>query len=98
MIFANILQALVYILHFLIQIYIMLIVVRAFISWMGDIPHHPLINLLYRLTNPVLRFVRWRFPFLIIGGIDITPMIIIMALYFIDHLLTGWLLRLIRTL
>lgn len=98
MIPADILRTFAYLLHLLIQFYILIIIARSFISWMGDIPRNPVVTILFRLTDPLFRFVHRRLPFLIVGGIDITPMIIIIALYFIDHLLTNWMLGLVQTL
>lgn len=98
MIAANILRTFANLFHLLIQLYILVIIVRSFISWMGDIPPNPLITILCRLTDPLFRFVHRRLPFLIVGGIDITPMIIVIALYFIDHLITGLMLDFAKTL
>lgn len=98
MILADILRAFVYIIHLLIQLYILIIIVRSFMSWMGEIPRHPLVTILYRLTDPLFRFVHRRLPFLIVGGIDITPIIIIIVLYFIDHLLMSWMLHFVQTM
>ncbi|MCP4157742.1 MAG: YggT family protein [bacterium] len=73
--------------HYLIHIYIYIIIIRSVISWIGNIPPNPFIMLLRRLTDPVFRFVHKHLPFTIIGGIDVSPIIIVMALYFLDHLI-----------
>ena len=98
MIVANIFRTFAQLFHLLIQLYILIIIVRSFISWMGGIPPNPVVTILYRLTDPIFRLVHRRLPFLIIGGIDVTPMMIIIALYFIDHLLTGLMLDFSQTL
>lgn len=98
MISANLLQTFAHLLHLLIQLYILIIIARTFISWMGSIPPIPIVTILYRLTNPIFRFVHWRMPFFIIGNIDLTPMVIIFALYFIDNLLTELILNFARSL
>ncbi len=72
--------------HYSIQIYIYIIIIRSVISWIGSIPPNPFIMLLRRLTDPVFRFVHKNLPFTIIGGIDVSPIIIVIALYFIDNL------------
>lgn len=98
MISASFLRALAQIIHTLIQLYILVIIVRAVISWMGDIPPNPLVMVIIRLTDPLFRFLHRRMPFLIVGGIDISPMIIVFALYLLDSLVTGLILDFARTL
>lgn len=82
----------------LIQIYIIIIFVRSIISWMGNIPPNPFIMILRRLTDPVFRLVHRHLPFLIVGGFDISPILILVVLYFIDNFMTGVLLDFAATL
>jgi YggT family protein len=77
------------IIHYIIQVYIIIIIVRSLLSWMGNIPPSQFTYILRRLTDPVFRFVHRRLPFTIIGGFDIAPIIIVLVLYFLDSFLTG---------
>lgn len=83
----NLIKALAQLIHLVIQIYILIIIIRAVISWLGNIPVNRFIIILRRLTDPVFRYVHKMLPFTIIGGIDISPIIIVIALYFIDSFL-----------
>ena len=89
MIVGNFLKVLAQLIHLLIQIYILIIIVRSVISWIGNIPPNRLIYILRKLTDPVFRYVHRLFPFAIIGGIDISPILIVIALYFIDNFFYG---------
>jgi len=82
----------------LIQIYIIIIIVRSIISWVGTIPPNPFIMTLRRLTDPVFRLVHRHLPFLIVGGLDISPIVILVVLYFIDNFMTGVMLDFAATL
>ena len=66
--------------------YIWIIIARALISWVSPDPYNPVVRFLYRVTEPVLRPVRDRLP---TGqmGIDFSPMIVILALYFLREFL-----------
>ena len=77
--------------HWVIHIYIFIIIVRSVMSWIGNLPPHPFIQLLRRLTDPVFRLVYRILPYnvIIIGNIDISPIIIIVALYLIDSLVSS---------
>jgi YggT family protein len=67
----------------LVSIYSFMIIVRTLLSWMGPMPRHPLILLLKRFTDPVLRLVHRTVPFAIVSGIDISPMIVLLLLHFL---------------
>ncbi len=98
MILGNFLQSFAPIFHYLIQAYIVIIIIRSVISWVGTIPPNPFIMLLRRLTDPVFRLVHRYIPFLIVGGIDISPIVIVAVLYFIDNFLTRVMLDFAATL
>lgn len=82
-----ILQSIARLISLLIEIYIFIIIIRSIISWVGNVPPNEFIFLLRRLTDPVFRFVHKHVPFTIVGGIDISPIIIIIALSFLDGII-----------
>jgi len=61
-------------------VYMWVIIIRALISWVSPDPYNPIVRLLYRVTEPVLRPVRRILP---IGGIgiDFSPLIVILIIY-----------------
>jgi YggT family protein len=65
-----------------IQAYIIIIIIRAVISWVSPDPYNPIVRFLYRVTEPVLRPIRYRLPDL--GGLDISPMVVILVLWFVQ--------------
>ncbi|MEN8155065.1 MAG: YggT family protein [Acidobacteriota bacterium] len=86
----DLLKALIDVAQLAIQVYIIIIVIRSFLSWAGHVPPNRLIFFLRKITDPVFRFVHKHLPFTIIGGIDISPIIIIFFLYLLNNLLTRW--------
>ncbi len=80
-------------LNLVIIVYIWLIIGRALISWVSPDPYNPIVRLLYRATEPVLRPVRHRLPTLAMG-LDLSPMVVILALYFLKEFLVPVLQRL----
>lgn len=97
MIINNFLEGLATVFHYLIQGYIIIIIIRAVISWMGNIPPNQFIMILRRLTDPVFRLIHRHLPFLVVGGIDISPIVIVIVLLFIDSFFTGLLLDLAKS-
>jgi YggT family protein len=71
----------------LLRIFGYLIVVRSLTSWFPDARRHPLVQLLYQITDPVMVPAARVIPR--IGMIDISPMIVILLLFSISRALTG---------
>ena len=71
----------------LLMTYFVLIIARVVISWIANQSRHPLIPLIYQLTEPVLRPISRLIPAL--GGIDLSPLFALIALRFL-LLLLGW--------
>lgn len=85
-IFSNFFIALANILHILLNLYMWIVIARALISWVNPDPYNPIVRLLYNLTEPVLQTVRRHLP-LYFGGIDFTPMLVILVIVFLDNFL-----------
>ncbi len=85
----NILGAVASLLHTLIFIYSLVIIVSALISWVQPDPYNPIVRTLRSLTEPVYYRIRRRLPFLMRGGLDLTPMVLLLALFFIDAALVS---------
>jgi len=84
-ILANLVMGVGQALHYIINIYIFIVVGRAVISWVNPDPYNPIVRFLYMATEPVLRYVRRILP--IMGGIDFSPIIVMVALFFLDQVL-----------
>ncbi len=82
----NLLLALANLLHLLLQAYFWIIIARAVLSWVNPDPFNPIVRFLYRVTEPVLRPIRHRLPTLSMG-IDLSPMVVILAIFFLDSFL-----------
>jgi len=80
---STLIEALASILHTVINIYIWVVIISALLSFVRPDPYNPIVQILYRLTNPVYAFIRKYIPTLI-GGIDLAPLIVILALQFLD--------------
>ena len=71
----------------LLRIFGYLVVARALTSWFPDARRHPIVQLLYQITDPVMVPASRLIPK--IGMIDISPMIVIILLFAISRQLTG---------
>lgn len=80
MLSGDILVALIGIISSLVYSYIILIIVAVVLSFVQINPYNPIVQVINRLTDPPLRFVREKLPFLVIGGIDLSPIVVIFGL------------------
>jgi len=83
LILANLIYALATVLNILITILIFLILLRALISWVNADPYNPLVQFLYKTTEPLLQPLRRMLPVGFRAGIDISPIIALLILIFI---------------
>ena len=83
-ILSNFLTALASVLNMLLSVYMWIIIIRALISWVSPDPFNPIVRLLYRVTEPVLRPVRRSLPTYQIG-LDLSPLLVIIGLEIVDR-------------
>ncbi len=84
-VFANFLLAVAKIADILLTIYLYILIARAIISWVNPDPYNPIVNFLYRSTEPILSRVRKFLPDM--GGLDLSPIIVLVAIYFLQSFL-----------
>lgn len=83
---SNFLLALAKLLNFVLGAYMWIIIGRAIISWVNPDPYNPIVRFLYEITEPVLSRIRRVVP-AFFGGIDFSPMIVILAIIFLQSFL-----------
>lgn len=94
---ANFLRAAATVLDLVLVVYLWLVIARAVLSWVNPDPYNPIVRFLYRATDPVTHWVRRRVP-LSFGGLDFSPMLVILAIYFLRSFLVTSLFDLARRL
>jgi len=70
-----------------------LVIIAAIISWVNPDPRNPIVQFLYRTTEPILRPFRRLLPPGRTGGIDFSPILVILAIIFIKTFLARLLMR-----
>ncbi len=79
----NFISAIAEILDIVLSLYVWIIIIAALISWVNPDPYNPIVRFLYKATDPVLRPVRRVIG--TFGGIDVSPLVVILAIYFIKY-------------
>jgi YggT family protein len=82
----NFLLATAVVLQMVLTFYIWIVIARALISWVNPDPHNPIVRFLYNATEPLFYRVRRLLP-LFVGGIDFTPLAVLLVIYFLQAFL-----------
>jgi YggT family protein len=74
-----------------------LVIIAAVISWVSPDPRNPIVQFLYRATEPILRPFRRLLPPARTGGIDLSPILVILLIFFLEALLRNLFLTSVRS-
>ena len=91
-IIANLVLAVAQIVDIILSVYVWVVIIAALLSWVSPDPYNPIVRFLYSVTEPVFRPIRRRIGFRL-GPIDISPMIVILAIMFIRKFLISSLIE-----
>lgn len=83
-VFNNLLAAIAKILDVVLSIFMWIVIARAILSWVNPDPYNPIVRFIHNITEPVLHQIRKRLP-LNFGGIDFSPIIVLLAVIFLQQ-------------
>ncbi len=89
----DLLVALAQVLNLVLTLYMWIIIARALLSWVNPDPYNPIVRFLYNVTEPVLAWLRQRLP-LVYSGLDLSPLLVLLAIVFLKNFLIATLLDL----
>jgi YggT family protein len=96
-IIGNFLKAVAVVLNYVLHFYMWIVVARAVLSWVNPDPYNPIVRFIHNVTEPVLYRIRTKIP-VDFGGIDFSPIIVILGVIFLQNFVVSSLLRLSATL
>ena len=91
-VFGDLIIAVAKIADTLLEIYKWVIIISALISWVNPDPYNPIVKFLYSVTEPVFRPIRRLIGYRL-GPIDISPIIVILVIIFIQSFLVRTLIK-----
>jgi YggT family protein len=71
------------VLNGLLTLYFWILLAAAVLSWVNPDPNNPIVRFLRAVTDPVLYRVRRALPFVYAGGIDFSPLLVMLAIQFV---------------
>ncbi len=94
-VWTNFLSAVAELIDIVLTFYMYIIIARALISWVNPDPYNPIVQFLYRVTEPVLNPLRRLVPVWKLG-IDLSPMIALLIIFFLKRFLIPTLMQTAR--
>ncbi len=64
-----------------------IVIIAALVSWVSPDPRNPIVRFLYAVTEPLFRPFRRLIPPSRTGGIDLSPIFVILAIYLLSRFL-----------
>lgn len=83
-VFNNLLAAIAKVLDVVLSIFMWIIIARAILSWVNPDPYNPIVRFIHNITEPVLHQIRKRLP-LNFGGMDFSPILVLLAVIFLQQ-------------
>ena len=96
-VFGNLLTAIAKVLDVVLVIFMWIVIARAVLSWVNPDPYNPIVRFIHNITEPVLYQIRKRIP-LNFGGIDFSPILVLLAVIFLQRFVVQSLYELALTL
>jgi len=84
----NFVHTLANLIELVLNAYLIIVIARAVLSWVNPDPDNPIVRFIHRVTEPVLRPIRDRLP-TVAMGLDLSPMVVLLAIYFLKSFLVG---------
>jgi YggT family protein len=70
-----------------------IVIAHAVLSWVRPDPYNPIVRFINQVTEPLLYQIRRRIP-TVFGGMDFSPIIVLMGVVFLKIFIVDSLLRL----
>jgi len=96
-IISNLLIAVAKVADIALTIFMWIVIARAILSWVSPDPYNPIVRFIHNITEPVLYQIRKRVP-LNFGGMDFSPIIVLLAVIFLQRFAVASLIELAQSL
>jgi len=80
----NLIKAIAVVLDTVFTVYFWIVIITAVLSWVRPDPYNPIVRTLYAITEPVYYRIRKHLPFVYVSGIDLSPILVLLAIKLLD--------------
>lgn len=87
-VFGNLLLGIAKVIDVFLWFYMWVLIARVVISWVSADPYNPIVRAIAGITDPLLYRIRRSLP-VVVGGIDLSPIVAFAAIYFLQIFLVN---------
>lgn len=91
------LMAVANVLDIALTLFMWIVIARAILSWVNPDPYNPIVRFIHKVTEPVMYPIRTKLP-INLGGMDFSPIIILLGIVFLRSFVVNSLLRMARSM
>jgi YggT family protein len=89
LVLARITYAIALVLGQLLWLYWWIVLIAVLLTWVNPDPYNPIVRFLRNVTEPVFYQIRKRLPFVVVGGLDLSPIVVVLAIAVLQNVLVG---------
>lgn len=94
MIHNNLLFAIAQVISTVLTLYFWVVIISACLSWVNPDPYNPIVRFLRSMTEPVFYRIRRWLPFVVVGGFDLSPIVVLLVIQFLKTFVVTSLMQL----
>lgn len=79
-VFGNILLGIARVLDIILSLYFWIVIIAVLLTWVRPDPYNNIVRMFYALTEPVFYRVRKFLPFTLVGGLDLSPIVVLIII------------------
>lgn len=79
-VFGNILLGIAKVLDIILSLYFWIVIIAVLLTWVRPDPYNNIVRMFYALTEPVFYKVRKFLPFTLVGGLDLSPVVVLIII------------------
>ncbi len=86
---SHLILAIARVLDIVLTLYMWVVIISALITWVNPDPYNPIVRFLRNMTEPVFQWVRRKLPFVVVGGFDLSPILVILVIQVLEIFLVN---------
>lgn len=79
-VFGNILLGIARVLDIILSLYFWIVIIAVLLTWVRPDPYNNIVRMFYSLTEPAFYRVRKFLPFTLVGGLDLSPIVVLIII------------------
>lgn len=85
----TLIKAIDFVVGALINVYFFVVLGACLVTWVNADPYNPIVRILRNLTEPVFWRIRKLMPFVVVSGLDLSPVVLMIGLQVAQILVSG---------